>query len=276
MPIAHVRGVDLFYETAGHSGDPVVLVHGSLVDHTAWARVVPLLSDALTVLVYDRRGFGRSTLGPRQRPVATDVADLAGLLEAVDLLPVHVVTYSYGGAVALRLAADRPELVRSIAIHEPPLFGMLIDQPATAAEGERFLRGISEIRDLVARREVAEAARQVVEVFSLAPGAWERLPPNVRAEFAARMDRWVEEYTDPDSLRPPSAALPELLLPVLLTGGAESPSFLREIRGALARELPNVTEVDLPGVGHAPHLTHPVDYAGLLLSFLMERNVPSH
>jgi pimeloyl-ACP methyl ester carboxylesterase len=153
---------------------------------------------------------------------------------------------------------------------------MLLDRPPTLPEGERFLAGIAEIRDLVARGASSEAARRVVEVFSLIPGAWERLPLPVRAEFAGRMDRWAEEYGDPDALRPPPGVLPDLVLPVLLTGGDESPPFLREIRRALAKELPNVSEVEMRGVGHAPHLTRPTDYAGVLLSFLLERNVPSH
>ncbi|HXQ48690.1 MAG TPA: alpha/beta hydrolase [Thermoplasmata archaeon] len=276
MPIAHVRGIDLFYEVAGSSGDPTVLVHGSLADHTSWARVLPILSQSLTVLAYDRRGFGASTLGPRERPVATDAADLAALLETLDLLPVHVIAHSYGGPVALRLAAQRPELVRSVSIHEAPLVGLLADDPSTAALGRLFLEGIDQIRELVRRGETSAAARTVVEVFSPVSGAWERLPPSVRIEFAGRMDRWVEEYSDPDSIRPVASELAELLLPVLLTTGGQSPPFLREIRSALARELPNVTELDVPPAGHAPHVTHPVEYAGILLSFLLERNVPSN
>ena len=257
-------------------GDPAVLVHGSLADHTAWSKVVPILSQSLTVLTYDRRGFGRSTLGPRAHPVATDAADLAALLEGLDLLPVHVVSHSYSGPVALRLAADRPELVRSVSIHEAPLFGLLADRPSTAALGRQLLEGIDQICGLVHRGEPSAAARRVVDVFSPVPGAWERLPPAVRTEFAGRMDRWVEEYTDPDSLRPAPGELSELLLPILLTTGGQSPPFLREIGAVLAAELTNVVELDLPGAGHAPHLTHPNEYTGVLLSFLLERNVPPH
>jgi pimeloyl-ACP methyl ester carboxylesterase len=276
MPIARIRGAELYYEVSGTAGDPAVLVHGSLADHTSWARVVPILSQSLTVLDYDRRGFGRSTLGAKECPVETDALDLAALLETLDLLPVHVVAHSYGGPVAFRLAAQRPELVRSVSIHEAPLFGLLADQPSTAVEGRRYLDGVARIRDLVGRGDPTAAAKEVVDVFSLVPGAWERLPPSTRAEFALRMDRWVEEYTDPDSLRPVPGELAELLLPVLLTSGGQSPPFLREIRSALARYLPNVTELDIPAAGHAPHITHPAEYSGVLLSFLLERNVPSH
>jgi pimeloyl-ACP methyl ester carboxylesterase len=276
LPIAHVRGVELFYEVTGAAGDPAVLVHGSLTDHRSWSRVVPLLSQSLTLLQYDRRGFGQSTPGAKERPVETDASDLAALLESLDLLPVHVIAHSYAGPVALRLAAQRPEMVRSISIHEAPLFGLLADQPSTALEGRQFLDGIDHIRELVLRGDRATAAKMVVEVFSQTPGAWERLPAPVQTEFSEGMDRWVEEYSDPDSLRPSPNELAELLLPVLLTAGGQSPPFLGQIRASLARGLMNVAELDIPGAGHAPHVTHPAEYAGVLLSFLLERNVPSH
>jgi pimeloyl-ACP methyl ester carboxylesterase len=276
MSIARIRGGDLYYELVGSSGDPAVLVHGSLVDHTTWSRVTPILSQSLTVLQYDRKGFGRSSPGPSERPVANDTEDLAALLESLDLYPVHLITHSYGGPVAFRLAAERPELVRSLSIHEPPLFGLLAEAPATADLGRRFLDGIGQIVELVARGDSAAAAKVVVEVFSTMPGAWERLPEPVRVEFAAHMDRWVIEYGDPDSLRPPASQLSELLLPVLLTSGGQSPPFLRDVLQLLVATLTNSTELELPGAGHAPQVTHPSEYCGVLLSFLLERNVPSH
>ncbi|MCI4364813.1 MAG: alpha/beta hydrolase [Thermoplasmata archaeon] len=276
MPLAHLAETDLFYETRGDAGDPVVLVHGSLVDRSVWARLIPLLSQSVTVLTYDRRGFGASPSGATSRPVKTDVADLAHLLEALDLFPVHLITHSYGGSVAFRLASERPELVRSLSIHEPPLLGLLADQASTATEGHRLLDEVSTICDQVRDGKSVEAAREVVEVFSTEPGAWERLPPSTREEFAGRMNRWREEYSDPDSLRLPPGLLSELMLPILLTSGSESPRFLTDIRHVLTAQLPNVTELQLPGAGHAPHVTHPSEYAGLLLSFLLERNVPTH
>jgi pimeloyl-ACP methyl ester carboxylesterase len=276
MPFAHVRGGELYYNLIGSTGDPAVLIHGSLVDHSTWSVVAPILSQSLTLLQYDRRGYGRSSAGPNVDPVANDAADLAALLEMLDLYPLHVITNSYGGPVALRTAAERPELVRSLSIHEPPMFGLLADEPTTAAAGHRYLTGIDQIADLVRTGDTRGAARSVVEIFTLTPGAWERLPPTVRDGLAAHMDRWLVEYTDPASLRPVGTPLSDLLLPVLLSTGGQSPPFLREIRNILAHLLVNPTELDLPGAGHAPHLTHPAEYCGILLSFLLERNVPSH
>ena len=274
MPTVEVRGIQLYYEQHGTRGDPTVLLHGSLVDSSTWARVVPGLARGLTVLTYDRRGYGRSTLGPRSSPVATDTEDLAALLEATDFYPVHLVGHSYGAVVALRLATERPELVRSLSLHEPPFFGLLLDRPEAAAYGELFRTTTAALREQVHRGDRAGAARTVVEVFSATPGAWDRLPESVRASFASSMDRWAEEYGDPDALRPRPGTLRETLVPTLLTVGSESPAFLRMIEEVLAHELANPTIREIPKSGHAPHVTSPDLYVGLLLSFLLERNVP--
>ena len=76
----------LFYELSG-SGDPLVLVHGSWVDHKDWQFVVPDLMRSFRVLTYDRRGHSLSErpLGPRSR--REDEEDLAALIAALDLAP---------------------------------------------------------------------------------------------------------------------------------------------------------------------------------------------
>ena len=59
MPTAHVNGVDLFHAVSG-SGEPLVLVHGSWIDHHSWDAVVPALSESFRVVAYDRRGDSAS------------------------------------------------------------------------------------------------------------------------------------------------------------------------------------------------------------------------
>lgn len=274
MPRVPVNGVELYYEGHGSAGDPVVLVHGSWVDHTSWDGIVPGLSQALQVVSYDRRGHGTSSLGPRPSPVRNDAEDLAALLAALDHYPAHVVGHSYGATVALRLAVDRPEMVRSLAIHEPPFLGLLASDPATAPEYERMMEGVGQMRERIGIGQPEVAAQALVEQFSTEPGAWDRLPPAERDRFVRHAARWAEEYGDPEAITPDPVALREVLIPVLLTEGTLSPPFLHRITAALASRLRNVQLQRIPGAGHAPQVTRPHQYVGLLVSFLLERNVP--
>ncbi|MGA8302850.1 MAG: alpha/beta hydrolase [Thermoplasmata archaeon] len=274
MPKRWVNGVELSYDVHGNRGDPAVLVHGSLQDRHLWDRTVSGLSTMMEVVAYDRRGHGASGMAPRAHPVRDDAADLAGLLEGLDLYPAHVIAHSYGGAVALRLAIDRPEMVRSLAIHEPPLIGMLTDDPATAAEAERLLAGVRLLQQQIRSGQRALAVEQIVDTFSTEPGAWGRLPEPVRASMVLGADRWAEELDDPEAVVPDRGASRELMVPTLLTYGSRSPPFLRRIVHDLGDLLHNVHLVEISDAGHVPQLTRPDQYVGLLVTFLLERNVP--
>lgn len=128
MAEIRVNGVSLYYETRG-AGPGVVLVHGSWTDADSWVRVLPGLAEETTVVSYDRRGHSRSEDLLTQGSVYEDAADLAGLIVGLGLAPAYVCGDSYGGLIALRLAAARPDLLRGVTVHEPPATGILLADP---------------------------------------------------------------------------------------------------------------------------------------------------
>jgi pimeloyl-ACP methyl ester carboxylesterase len=275
MPLVSLGETELFYERHGSQGDPTLLVHGSLVDHHCWDAIVDPLAHNLEVVAYDRRGYGASRGPPRVHPVRDDAADLAALLEELNFYPVHLVAHSYAGAVAFRFTADHPEMVRSLAVHEVPFVGLLERDPVTAEEARRLMLGIHTIRDLMREGDVATAVAAIVDAFSTEGGAWGRLRPPTQQEFLGNAPRWSEEFGDPAAIRPDDRALSEVLAPVLLSSGEKSPPFLRRVNAALAEALQNATLLVIPEAGHVPHITAPEQFAGLLLNFLLERNVPT-
>jgi pimeloyl-ACP methyl ester carboxylesterase len=100
VPEQRVNGAKLFYELNG-SGDPLVLVHGSWVDHKDWQLVVPHLARSFRVLTYDRRGHSLSERPLGQGSRREDEEDLAALMEALDLAPAHVAANSFGRSIAV-------------------------------------------------------------------------------------------------------------------------------------------------------------------------------
>jgi len=273
MPIVSLRSAKIAYEVAG-VGDPTVLIHGSLVDRTSWERVRKGLAPSLTVLTYDRRGHGESTGAPREHPVRDDADDLADLLGSLDLFPVHVIAHSYGSAVALRLASDRPEMVRSLSLHEPPFLALLEEDPATEPEAERLETATRAMLERVRSGDREGAVREVVDSLSLEEGAWDRMGRPVQKTMLRNADRWAEEVSDPEAIRPNVEAANDLLIPILLTKGERSPPFLHRITDRLASGLRNVTVRTIPGAGHAPHVSDPDLFIALIHGFLVERSVP--
>ncbi|MGH2969981.1 MAG: alpha/beta fold hydrolase, partial [Solirubrobacteraceae bacterium] len=171
MPEAEVNGINLYYELEG-SGEPLALVHGSWGDATNWALVAPGLAEAFRVLIYDRRGHSRSERPNTKGSVDEDGADLAALLEALELAPAHVVTNSYGGNIALRLATRRPYLFRSLSCHEPPLWALLEDDAESQEMLQQGAHSLEEVGRCIAEGDHEGAARQFVEEVAFGPGAW--------------------------------------------------------------------------------------------------------
>src|SRR5438874_99707 len=106
-----INGTTLAYDVAGE-GEPLILIHGSWGERQTWAFIVPGLAESFRVVSYDRRGHGESVAPPDAGTVHDDVADAAALIEGMDAAPAYVVANSYGSCIALRLAAERPELVK--------------------------------------------------------------------------------------------------------------------------------------------------------------------
>src|SRR5881392_3809104 len=100
-------------------GEPAVFVHGSFGWGEETWREQRALADHYKLLLVDRRGFGASSPnGPVDfERDADDVAELLGDGS-------HLVGHSYGGVVSLLAAARRPDAVRSLALIEPPAFGV--------------------------------------------------------------------------------------------------------------------------------------------------------
>lgn len=256
MPTTQANGVGLYYEIHG-SGEPLVLVHGSWVDATRWRFVVPGLAESFRVLVYDRRGHSRSERPDAPGSVDEDGDDLVALLQTLDLAPAHVVTSSYGGNIALRLATRRPEIFRSLCCHEPPLLSLLQGD----SKAQRILQQGARSLDAVGRRiadgDSEGAARQFVEEVAFGPGAWANdLPPEMRAIFIHNAPTFLDELEDPSQLHIDEHALSHLEVPVRLTQGSESPPTFSAVIDRLVELIPSAGRETITGAGHAPQLTH--------------------
>lgn len=254
------NGVRLYYEEHG-TGEPLALVHGSWTDATSWRFVVPGLAEAFGVLVYDRRGHSRSERPDAPGSVDEDGDDLAALLEALGLAPAHVVTNSFGGNIALRLATRRPDVFRSLSCHEPPLWSLLEGD----AESQEMLEQAAASLEAVGRRIVEGdhegAARQFVEEVAFGPGAWEsELPPETRAVFVGNAPTYLDELQDPVQLRIDHDALSRLEMPVRLTHGSEGLPVFRRAIDRLLELIPRASRESIEGAAHVPQLTTPERY----------------
>jgi pimeloyl-ACP methyl ester carboxylesterase len=273
MPHISTNDVELYYEATGQ-GDPLVLIHGGWSDHDNWRPVVAGLAESFHVVAYDRRGHGQSGRG--DQGTRTDQEDdLAGLIEALDHGPAHIAGTSFGGSIAIGLAARRPELVRSVIAHEPPLMSAVAGDSAIEALMADVGATVRAVLAGVTRGDVEAAARQFVEEVALGPGAWEQLPASLRETMIASAPAFVAEQQDANWASVDPAELSGIELPVLLTQGDQSPPWFPVIVAKLAEAIESATVRTYAGAGHAPHITHPDDYLAGVADFLARLAEPA-
>ena len=136
-----VPGAALYVEVRG-SGPVLLCITGGPTDAGMFSDLAGRLAGRYTVASYDQRGHSRSPLegAPEDIPVALHADDAAAILASVGDEPAYVYGNSGGGTIGLDLATRRPELVRTLVAHEPPLFELLPDAARLRSE----LDGISE------------------------------------------------------------------------------------------------------------------------------------
>ena len=235
------------HHRAGPRQGTVVCVHGTLDSSNSFRRAAEFLPH-WTVIGYDRRGWGSSRDQQRAPVFADQVQDLVTVLTELDDPPV-LVGHSYGGSVALTAAADHPEAVRGVVAFEPSL--RWLPWWPDEAPWEALVREVADDPTAAARRLLSEvigptlAGRQPAETLA-AQG---------RALLAEMLDETLNQPTfDP------------LVLDVAATIGAGERSLNHhiEVSERLADLLPHGHYVQIPAAGHAAHVTHPEEFAGLV------------
>lgn len=117
MPTVDVNGTTLFYTDTGKGNETILFSHGLLMGHWMFDKQVAHFKDRYRCIAYDHRGQGKSGR-PKTRSITMDQCyeDAVALIETLGIGPVHFAGLSMGGFVGMRLAARRPDLVKSLTL----------------------------------------------------------------------------------------------------------------------------------------------------------------
>ena len=118
MPTINANDVNIHYEESGHGAETIVFSHGLLWSSRMFDNQVAVLKDKYRVITYDHRGQGQSEVTESGYDIDTLTEDAIALIETLNLGKVHFVGLSMGGFVAMRIAARRSDLVKSIILIE--------------------------------------------------------------------------------------------------------------------------------------------------------------
>ena len=110
-------GTSIAFERRGH-GPPLVMVHGTTLDHTRWGTIVTKLAEHFSLYMVDRRGRGKSGDGPVYA-IEREFEDVAAVLEATSE-PARILAHSYGAICSLE-ASRLTARIAKMVLYEPPL-----------------------------------------------------------------------------------------------------------------------------------------------------------
>ena len=245
----------LHVEHAG-SGPPVVLIHAGVADSRMWDPQWAVWQTRFALTRLDLRGFGRSGA-----PVGSfsHAGDVAALLDGAGIDRAHVVGASFGGLVALDLAAARPDRVLGLVLADPPL-------PGYAWSEE--MRGFFAAEEAALEAGDLEAATDVNVEFWLgaAPGPVQEA---IREQQLNAFRLQADDEPD-DSLLTADlpGALATLEVRTLVLTGEHDKADFRAIGDRLAATLPHARRAVVPRAGHLPSLEQPAAFDEIALPFL--------
>jgi pimeloyl-ACP methyl ester carboxylesterase len=267
----NARGARVRFVEAG-AGPTVLLVHGFLASHVTWEDAIVALGSSFRVIAPDLPGFGESEKpSPSRYAYSCDAfaESMVDLVAALDLTRVSVCGHGLGGAVALAMAADHPDVVDRLVLVSATVYEVRVDpvvrlamQPIVGPLFFKQLYGqrlfLSHFRRNVYGQSTAlprERLDYLYEVFN-APAAREAAYATMRSMLDTR------------SL---VARLSRVTAPTLVVWGrqdsgnpiAHGRRLARDIRGA---------RLDVLESGHSPIEECPLPFAEAVTSFLREPN----
>ncbi|MER7947255.1 alpha/beta fold hydrolase [Streptomyces sp. NPDC096079] len=270
VDVLEVPGARLRYETRG-DGPVLLLIPGGAGDAGMFEGMAGPLADAgHTVVSYDQRGLSRSPLDEPlgDQRVAEWRADALAVLDAVSPdEPAYVFGGSSGGIVALDLLAARPDRVRRLVAHEPPLVELL-DDPVPYRDHFAEVRALHRTRGLgpaMARFSETPDGRKPEREHT-------ELPASLRAmasRMAANMPVFLEHVLCPFSSSAPDLEGLRAAAGKLVLGVGRETADQEALTGPSRRiaELTGAETLAFPG-GHVGCVEHPEEFAEVLVSAL--------
>jgi N-formylmaleamate deformylase len=260
----NTNGIRLHYTRTGGAKPPVVLAHGVTDDGLCWSPVAAMLAPDYDVIMIDARGHGLSDAPPAGYSPIEQADDLAGLIVALDLKSPIVLGHSMGAATTLVLAARHPELLRAIALEDPPpWWDPAYDRPNNPDWQTRMRAWLVPLKQ--------QSRQAILEAQRVAEPGWSD----------AELEPWVDSklhfslnfFNDLSDLSLDwTALLRQVICPVLLITGDVDAGALVTPTAALAFKayLPQAQIAHIAGAGHSIRRDQFAPYLQVVRPFLAE------
>ncbi|KIG01448.1 alpha/beta fold hydrolase [Caballeronia concitans] len=264
-----VNGVALSYEQEG-DGETVVLVHGAIADYRAWDLTRDAIAQQYRLIAPSNRYFGDAPWPDdgAKFSMQTHADDLAAFIRTLDAGRVHLVGWSYGSDIALVVAVQHPDLVKSVFAFEPSLTTFVTNaadrQAISSDQQQAFGPAV-----MVSKRGDQQAAlRPFVDGVNGAPGTYDLLPERVRAVLSENARTIPLQLNAPPPPAITCAELGKIAVPVAIVRGTATRPFFRIAADTANRCIGGSRLVLIQDGRHLAPVEMPKAFDTALLAFL--------
>jgi pimeloyl-ACP methyl ester carboxylesterase len=263
MPHIRVNGARLYYEEHGNGAQTVLFAHGLLWSGRMFARQVDALQGRYRCITFDWRGQGQSEVTPSGYDMETLYADTLALIDTLGIQACHFVGLSMGGFIGMRLAARRPDIVKSLI-----LIGTSADpEPAANIPKYRMLNMVA--RWLGFRLVVAPVMRVMFGQTFLTDPARAQLRQEWRQQLLANHRIGVTRATaGVITRRGISDLLGAIAARTLILVGDQDVATPPAVARRIHERIPQSQLKLIPGAGHTSTVEQPELVSAAILAFL--------
>lgn len=260
--VVPLDGGALYYETLGF-GDPVVLVHGGIIDHRMWDAQFEALAESFNVIRYDVRGYG---LSPDSPGTHRDHDDLAVLLAHLGHRSAHIVGLSMGGRIAADFALAHPGMVDRLVLVGPGITGFPFDS-------EQFEEYAKKSNAAAASGDMDRLVEVFIEAWTDGPyRSADEVDPGVREQIRRMATRGFAlgaRFSRPRGTDPPAREqLDRIEAPTLVVVGSLDMDIIHVICDGVVADVPNVSRVVVEDTAHMVNMEEPEVFNALVTEFL--------
>ena len=265
MATIEVNGTRLFYVDTGpgSTGETIVFSHGLLWGTELFAPQIEALRGRYRCVAWDHRGQGQSDSDLDRHCIGMELVwqDAVALLESLELGPVHFCGLSMGGFVGMRMAARRPDLVRSL---------MLLETSSDPEPRENIARYrlLANVVRYLGAWSVGTKTAPIMMGRSILTDASRRTELNrYVAIMTRRRDIWraVNGVIDRAGIH---SELDRVRVPTLVVVGEEDQATPIPKAEKLVRAIAGAALVLIPRAGHSSPVEEPLAVTSALTSFL--------
>ncbi len=243
-------GLQLYYELHGNSEatQTIVFLNGLSQSTAAWAGLVHALGKKYKLVLVDLLFQGQSDAAPKHRSFEDHAADLANLLQALELDETILAGISYGGAVAQRFLVNYPELAQAgVLLSTFPYKDAYFDAIGYSWEAALKAGGYPLMLDVMLPTVLGRSyfLNPIISIDNLKNSKTSQSPSPESILMLTQATKESGNYLE---------ELKKVQAPVLVVQGEEDPLCTVEMGKAMYQALPNAELEILPNVGHTLNL----------------------